>query len=117
MINKLRSVHRWEDVASILLGVAAAIAAVFFHPALDAILINGAIAGLVIIALAVMEITMPPRWEEPLEIAAGIWLMASPFSFGYGDPLRIVHVVIGALVAILAAIELWQDRENIEASP
>jgi hypothetical protein len=48
-------------------------------------------------------------------MVAGMWLMASPFWLGYGDPLRITHIVIGVLVAILAAIELWQDRENMKA--
>jgi SPW repeat len=117
MLNAQPSVRRWEDVASILLGIVAAAAAVFLHPTLDAIVINGVIAGLAIVALAALEITVPPRWEEPFEMVAGIWLIASPFWLGYGDPLRIVHIVIGALVAILAAVELWQDRANIEASP
>ena len=32
------------------------------------------------------------------------------------DPLRTAHIVIGAFVVILAAVKLWQDREDIEAS-
>jgi SPW repeat len=48
---------------------------------------------------------------------AGIWLIVSPFWLGYGDPLRITHIVIGVLVMILGAVELWQDRGDIEASP
>jgi hypothetical protein len=111
------SARRWEDLASIVLGIVAAAAAVFLHPAIDAILINALIAGLVIVALAVLEITVPPRWEEPFEMLAGIWLIVSPFWLGYGDPLRITHIVIGVLVVILGAVELWQDREDIEASP
>jgi hypothetical protein len=111
------SARRWEDLASIVLGIVAAAAAVFLHPAIDAILINALIAGLVIVALAVLEITVPPRWEEPFEMLAGIWLIVSPFWLGYGDPLRITHIVIGVLVMILGAVELWQDRGDIEASP
>jgi SPW repeat len=111
------SARRWEDLASILLGIVAAAVAVFLHPVMDAILINAVIVGLVIVALAALEITVPPRWEEPFEMLAGLWLIVSPFSLGYGDPLRITHIVIGALVVILGAVELWQDREDIEASP
>jgi SPW repeat len=75
------------------------------------------VAGrLVIAALAALEITVPPRWEEPFEMLAGIWLAFSPFWLGYGDPLRIIHIVIGVLVLILGAVELWQDRKDIEAS-
>jgi SPW repeat len=108
--------RRWEDTASILLGIVAALAAVVLHPAMDAIVVNAVAVGIVIVALAVLEITVPPRWEEPFEMLAGIWLALSPFWLGYGDPLRIAHIVIGVLVVILAAVELWQDREDIEAS-
>lgn len=110
------SARRWEDMASILLGIVAAVAAAVLHPSMDAILINALVVGLVIVALAVLEIIVPPRWEEPFEILAGMWLALSPFWLGYGDTLKITHIVIGVLVAILAAVELWQDREDIEAS-
>ena len=117
MANTQRSVRRWEDVASILLGMVAAAAAILLHPARDAIAINGVVAGLAIVALAALEITIPPRWEEPFEMLAGPWLAVSPFWLGYNGPLRITHIIIGALVVILGAVELWQDRENIETSP
>jgi SPW repeat len=110
------SARRREDLASIFLGILAAIAAISLHPAVDAIVINAVATGLVIVALAALEITVPPRWEEPFEILAGAWLAISPFWLGYGDTLRTFHIVIGALVVILAAVELWQDREDIEAS-
>jgi len=88
----------------------------FEHPAVDAIVVNALATGLVIVALAVLEITVPPRWEEPFEMVAGVWLAFSPYWLGYGDPLRTAHIVIGAFVVILAAVKLWQDREDIEAS-
>jgi len=107
-------VRHWEDLASIVLGILAAIAAVILHPVMDALLMNAIFVGLVIVALAALEIAVSPRWEEPLEMLAGAWLSVSPFWLGYGDPLRIIHVVIGGFVVILTAVELWQDRENIE---
>jgi hypothetical protein len=76
------------------------------------VVINAALAGLVIVALATLEITVPPWWEEPFEMLAGVWLALSPFRLGYGDPLRIVHVVIGALVVILSAVELWRSAKT-----
>ena len=66
----------------------------------QSVVINAALAGLVIVALAT------------LEKLAGVWLALSPFRLGYGDPLRIVHVVIGALVVILSAIELWRSAKT-----
>ena len=93
-------VRRWEDVAAITLGIVAVAGAFLLHPALDAIVINAAIAGLLIIALAALDLTGSPHWEEPFEMVAGAWLAVSPFWFGYGDPLRTTHAVVGILVAI-----------------
>jgi hypothetical protein len=109
------SARRWEDLASILLGIVAAAAAIYFHPTLDMILINSVVVGLVIAGLAALDLTVPPSWEEPFELIAGMWLALSPAWLEYGDPLRIIHIVIGGLVMILAAVEFWQDRKNIEA--
>ena len=109
------SARAWEDWASILLGIVAAAMGVYFHPALDMIAINSVAIGLVIIALAALDLTIPPSWEEPFEVLAGFWLVVSPAWFEYGDPLRIIHIIIGTAVIVLAAVELWQDRKNIEA--
>ena len=51
------------------------------------------------------------RWEEGLETACGLWLIASPFIFGYADAgtLRYWHFVLGAAVVLLAVLELRQD--------
>jgi hypothetical protein len=35
--------------------------------------------------------------------------MASPFTFAYGGTLRTWHLVLGAVVALLALLELFQD--------
>jgi hypothetical protein len=45
------------------------------------------------------------------EIVAGLWLIASPYIFGYsGDgTLRFWHTSLGGLVVLLAALQLWQD--------
>jgi hypothetical protein len=40
-----------------------------------------------------------------------LWLIVSPFTLGYAEAgaLRYWHFVLGAVVALLAALELWQD--------
>ena len=105
------SVRRWEDLASILLGIAAAVAAVLFHPVMDVVVLNAVAAGLVIVALAALDLAMQPHWEEPFEMAIGAWLAVSPFWLDYGEPLRIAHILIGVLVVTLAGLEFWQDRK------
>jgi hypothetical protein len=45
------------------------------------------------------------------EMALGLWLIASPYIFGYsGDGmLRFYHSSLGGVVVLLAALQLWQD--------
>jgi hypothetical protein len=51
------------------------------------------------------------RWEEVATILAGLWLIASPYIFGYSHDglLRFWHSSLGGLVVLLAALQLWQD--------
>jgi hypothetical protein len=47
-------------------------------------------------------------WEEWLNLIVGLWALVSPWVLGFqGTTAMTVHVIIGAAVAILAAIELW----------
>ena len=47
-------------------------------------------------------------WEEWLNLVAGLWLIATPWLFGFEDSKAItVEVLIGPAVTILAAFEVW----------
>lgn len=107
------NIHRpWEDWAGMLLGVL-----IGFSPWLagqhedQAVMWNALLVGVLVLGLAQLEYVSLQRWEEVGEIACGLWLMASPLIFGYADAgeLRYWHIVLGAIVALLAALELWQD--------
>ncbi len=106
--------HRsWEDYLSAGFGVLAVLSpTVLAEHATTAMIVNAGAVGVLIVALAVLELMSLERWEELLEMACGAWLAASPFLFGYGGTLRTLHVVLGAAVAVLAVIELWQDRSR-----
>jgi len=52
------------------------------------------------------------RWEETIETLCGVWLIASPFVFGYSGTLRSWHIALGVLVVLLAVLELWQDWDR-----
>ena len=106
--------HRgWEDVCSAFLGVL-----IVLSPALAgaeasvALTISAGLAGVIVLMLAVLELMSLERWEEVLELAAGLWLVMSPLVLGYDGTLRVVHYVLGGLVAVLALFELWQDRNR-----
>jgi hypothetical protein len=107
------NIHRsWEDWAGMLLGVL-----IGFSPWLagephdPAVMWNAFLVGVLVLGLAQLEYVSLQRWEEIGEIACGLWLMASPFVFGYADAgaLRYWHFILGVVVALIAALELWQD--------
>lgn len=105
-------VHRiWEDWAGICLGVLIGVTPWFAGGTQDrTIVLNAAVIGVVVLALAAFEFVSLRRGEELAELACGLWLMASPFVFGYaGSQLAIWHFALGALVALLALLEYWQD--------
>jgi hypothetical protein len=51
----------------------------------QAVMINAVIVGILVLALGASEFLDLHRWEEGLETACGLWLIASPFIFGYAD--------------------------------
>jgi len=77
----------------------------------QAVVANAAIIGILVLALGASEFLDLRRWEEGLETACGLWLIASPFVFGYADAgtLRYWHFVLGGAVVLLAVLELRQD--------
>lgn len=108
-------VHRtWEDWAGMILGILIVLTPWFASYADNpAIIYNTALIGILVLALAALEIVDLHRWEEGAEFLCGAWLAASPFIFGYANAgtLRTWHFVLGAIVMLLAAAELWQDRK------
>ena len=68
------------------------------HDVMDAerstMILNTFVVGMLVFGLAQLEYVALQRWEEVGEIVLGLWLIASPFIFGYsGDEmLRIWHM-------------------------
>ncbi|MBI2717460.1 MAG: SPW repeat protein [Rhizobiales bacterium] len=105
--------HRpWEDWLVTILGILVLAAPItVFREASGPALFNGLAVGVVILAMVLFEAMNRLRLEEIVQFAAGVWLMISVFVIDYGlaGQLRIWHFILGALVAILAAFEFWQD--------
>ena len=112
--------HRtWEDWLGMLFGVLIVLSPWFptqiSHEVVDAdrsyIILNAVTVGIIVFGLAQLEYTALQRWEEVAGIVLGLWLIASPYMFGYsGDGLlRFYHTSLGSLVLLLAALQLWQD--------
>jgi peptidoglycan/LPS O-acetylase OafA/YrhL len=114
------STHRpWEDWFGMLLGLLIMVSPWFpmqaSHEVVDAersyMILNAFVVGMLVFGVAQLEYVALQRWEEGAAIALGLWLIASPFIFGYSgdDMLRIWHATLGGLVVLLGALQLWQD--------
>ena len=96
------------DIVNLFLGTI-----LFFSPWLFSLSLGtprqtAAIAGLLIAVLSIAALTAFAVWEEWLNLIVGLWLIASPWLFGFQDSdAMMVDVVIGAVVAALAALEAW----------
>ncbi len=105
--------RRWEDFLSAAIGVL-----VVLSPSLAAgsaatvVTISTGFVGVMIVALAMLELMSLQRWEEVLELICGAWVIASPFVLNYGGQLRVWHFVLGGVVVALALLELAQDRNR-----
>lgn len=105
-------VHRnWEDWVGMLLGVMIGLSPWFAGQSEQLPMLNAIAVGAVVLLLAEMELVDLRRWEESLALLCGLWLIASPFAFGYaeGGTLATWHFALGGIVVLLAVIELWQD--------
>jgi hypothetical protein len=65
-------------------------------------------SGAAIAAISIAALVAFSNWEEWLNLLLGLWLIASPWLLGFVYT-RAMHVSIGlgAMVAFLAALELW----------
>jgi hypothetical protein len=110
---RLFNVHYiWEDCVSMGLGALIVLTAwLVGDDGSQTAAANAVIVGIFVLALGASEFLDLRRWEEGLEAACGLWLIASPFIFGYADAgtLRYWHFVLGAVVVLLAVLELRQD--------
>ena len=70
---------------------------------------NAVIAGRIIGLVAVGAIVAFAQWEEWVNLIVGVWVFIAPFVLGFSAAPSALwtHVVIGLVVAVLAALELW----------
>ena len=104
--------HRgWEDFCSAVFGGLIILSPIVSETT-TIVTINAGLFGVLIAGLAFVELMSLQRWEEIFELICGGWIMASPFVMEYGNDLRLIHLILGGGVVILALLELWQDRKR-----
>lgn len=105
----------WEDWAVFALG-----GALLFSPILDSsalsplVVTHIVIVGFAVMAVAISELMLPERWDARMSLALGVWTMVAPYILGYGGKIAFWHGVIGAMITVLSAFELWQDAGRKE---
>src|ERR1700730_10505673 len=114
--------HRtWEDWLGMLLGGLVLLSPRFspqasheiVDPGRSVVIVNTFAVGILVFFLAQLEYVALQRWEEVAAILLALWLIVSPYVFGYhGDGLlRFYHSTLDGLVLLLATLQWWQDWE------
>ncbi|MBX6327255.1 MAG: SPW repeat protein [Pseudolabrys sp.] len=70
---------------------------------------NAWLSGIVIVALAAAALAAFAELEEWLNLIAGVWVALSPWLVGFWTDVAAMwlHIVIGVIVAVIAAARLW----------
>jgi hypothetical protein len=105
------SARRWQDWTNMVLGLLLVASPWLLRfTGLEAATLNAVIIGFLIFALSALALTLLDRWEAYINGLLGLWAVLSPWLIGFTayDYATIAHVGIGALVVIVAAIEIWQ---------
>ena len=122
-MSDLGSIHQhrtWEDWGGMLLGLLIALTpwlptqqGEVADAGRSAVILNTVMVGLIVFGLAQLEYVSLQRWQQVGGIIAGLWLILSPYVFGYHSDglLRFYHSAFGALVVLLSTLQLWQDWE------
>jgi len=96
------------DVGNLILGVILFFSPWLFRLPAGAESQNALICGIIIVVLSIAALAAFAVWEEWLNLIVGLWLIVSPWVLKFqGTSGMRIDVVIGIIVAVLAAIELW----------
>jgi hypothetical protein len=105
--------EKFCDFANLVLGAALLFSPWIFGFAAGPQSLNAWIGGIVIAILSIAALAAFAVWEEWLNLIAGLWAIVSPWLLKFqGTTAMTVHVVIGVIVAALAAIELRLRYQN-----
>ncbi|WP_291855450.1 SPW repeat protein [Bradyrhizobium sp.] len=70
---------------------------------------NAWLSGILIAALALVALAAFAEWPEWLTLAAGVWVVVSPWvvQFSSNATVTPLHVIAGIVVVVVAALRLW----------
>jgi len=105
---------QWEDWTNWILGIWLCLspwALLFSNDATGTR--NAVLVGALIILAEVVTLSIFQVWEEWINVALGVWLVASPWTLGIAEAsAKADFVVVGLLVLALALYEIWDVRRR-----
>jgi hypothetical protein len=107
------------DVANVVAGVALALTPwIFGYTAQSAASWSAWVLGIVIAIVAIGALVSFRRWEEWINLALGVLAIIAPWALGFSSVpgATYAHVVLGLIVLVLAAIELWLINRRTTSS-
>ena len=101
------------DVANLSLSVVLFFSPWLFDLSTGAQWQTASTVGLIIAVLSIAALAAFAIWEEWLNLIAGLALVGSPWLLGFQDSQAMtIDVVIGVIVATLAALEAWLCQKS-----
>lgn len=75
---------------------------------------NAWVSGAAVGVVAAVALAAFAEWEEWLNLALGVWIALSPWLLGFAGIAGALwaHVILGVVVAAVAAGELWLKRQS-----
>ncbi len=110
----MKQMKHWQDPVNALLGAWMIVSPWAIGFADDTVaMANFVVVGILLIAAALGAILVPKAWEEWVETALGVWLMASPWVLGYAGMQAAMQDALftGLVVTVLALWVLGTDDE------
>jgi hypothetical protein len=106
------------DVVNLLLGMILFFSPWTFDLSVGAQWQTASVIGIVIAVLSIAALAAFAVWEEWLNLVAGLALIVSPWLLGFQNSgAMTIDVVIGGLVAVFAAFEVWALQERAPQIP
>jgi hypothetical protein len=108
---------RWLDLTNFALGATLVWGAILFSTTSQSAA-NAVVVGTAIAAISVVAFNRYTAWAEWSNLFLGGWTVMAPFALGFDTvpaPLW-VHLIIGASVATISAVQLQVRRKGRAAS-
>jgi SPW repeat len=110
MMERVWKKEAVTDVVNVVLGAFLFLTPWFYGYVFEAAASwNAWLSGIAIAGLAIAALAAYAAWEEWLNLVVGLWVAVSPWLVGFhaNSVATHLHVVVGVIVAVVAAARLW----------